>query len=41
MVRRTIEHHLPADQLDILRTAEQSEREVIANFVELLGNHRV
>jgi hypothetical protein len=33
VVRQAIEHHLPADQLKILQTAEVSEREQIAGLV--------
>ena len=33
MVRQVIENYLPADQLEILRVAEQSEREQIAGLV--------
>jgi len=33
MVRQVIENYLPADQLEILKVAEQSEREQIAGLV--------
>jgi hypothetical protein len=33
VVRAAIEYHLPADQLQILKTAEESEREVLRAFV--------
>jgi hypothetical protein len=33
LVRQTIEQHLPADQFEILKAAEQSEREVISRLV--------
>jgi hypothetical protein len=33
MVRETIEYHLPADQLEILKAAEESERDLLRAFV--------
>jgi hypothetical protein len=33
LVREAIEQHLPRDQFDILKTAEQSEREIITRLV--------
>jgi hypothetical protein len=33
LVRQTIEQHLPADQFEILKAAEQAEREVISRLV--------
>jgi hypothetical protein len=34
LVRETIEHHLPEEQLDVLKAAEQSERELLKAFTE-------
>jgi hypothetical protein len=34
LVRQTIEQHLPADQFEILKAAEESEREVISRLVD-------
>ena len=33
LVQETIEQHLPADQFEVLKAAEQSEREIIARLV--------
>ena len=33
LVQETIEQHLPADQFEILKAAEQSEREIISRLV--------
>jgi hypothetical protein len=37
LVQETIEQHLPADQFEVLKAAEQSEREIIARLVGGLG----
>jgi hypothetical protein len=37
LVQETIEQHLPADQFEMLKAAEQSEREIIARLVGGLG----
>jgi hypothetical protein len=37
MVRQVIEHYLPPDQLEILRTAETSERELLTRLVGAAG----
>jgi hypothetical protein len=39
MVREVIEGYLPADQLKVLRVAEDNERDQIASMVELFTRH--
>jgi len=37
LVRETIEQHLPAEQFEVLKAAEESEREIISRLVGKLG----
>jgi hypothetical protein len=38
LVQDAIGRHLPAEQFEVLKTAEQSEREIIARLVEGLSS---
>lgn len=39
VVEEAINRHLPQDQLRVLQAAEQSERELLTNMVNILGGH--
>src|SRR5262245_34894601 len=38
LVQETIEQHLPQDQFEVLKAAEESEREIISRLVGLEGS---